>query len=74
MALNRMIVKLVLFLISIYQKFISPAFPRRCRFNPTCSDYTRQAIIRYGVKGIWLGFRRIMRCHPWNDGGYDPVP
>ena len=66
--------KLVLFLISIYQK-ISSLTPPRCRFYPTCSEYTKQAIIKYGLlKGGLLGIKRICKCHPLNDGGYDPVP
>ncbi|MFR1672532.1 MAG: membrane protein insertion efficiency factor YidD [Candidatus Gastranaerophilaceae bacterium] len=66
--------KIVLFLISIYQK-ISKYTPATCRFTPTCSEYTRQAIVKYGVlKGVWLGIKRICKCHPWHEGGYDPVP
>lgn len=66
--------KLVLFLITLYQK-ISSHTPRVCRFTPTCSEYTRQAIEKYGLlKGLWLGIKRICRCHPGNPGGYDPVP
>lgn len=62
-----------LFLIGIYQK-ISKYTPATCRFYPTCSEYTRQAIIKYGFwKGSWLGIKRISRCHPWNEGGYDPL-
>ena len=62
-------------LIRGYQRFISPALPSSCRFTPTCSEYTRQAIIRHGVlKGIWLGTRRILKCHPFHPGGEDPVP
>lgn len=65
---------LILFLISIYQKF-SKFTPSVCRFYPTCSEYTKQAILKYGVlKGGWLGIKRIARCHPGNEGGYDPVP
>lgn len=66
--------KLILFLISIYQK-ISRLTPSVCRFYPTCSEYTKLAVLKYGViKGGWLGIKRIARCHPGNEGGYDPVP
>ena len=66
--------KVLLFLINIYQK-ISSLTPPRCRFYPTCSEYTKQAIIKYGIiKGGWLGVKRICKCHPLNEGGYDPVP
>ena len=69
-----MIKKALLALINIYQKF-SRLKPPVCRFYPTCSEYTKQAIIKYGVlKGCWLGLKRIARCHPFNPGGYDPVP
>ena len=64
----------ILFLISIYQK-ISSLTPPRCRFYPTCSEYTKQSIIKYGlIKGGTLGLKRICKCHPLNEGGYDPVP
>ena len=66
--------KILLFLIKIYQKGISPYFGRRCRFYPTCSEYSRQAIIKYGtVKGSYLSIKRILKCHPFHKGGYDPL-
>jgi len=66
--------KIFLFLIRIYQKIISPWTPKSCRFYPTCSEYSKQAIKKYGAfKGGWMGFKRIIRCHPFNPGGYDPV-
>ncbi len=62
-------------LIKIYQAIISPILPNACRYTPTCSHYTEQAIRKYGIiKGIWLGVRRISRCHPWGGSGYDPLP
>ena len=58
-----------------YQYAISPLFPSACRFTPTCSEYTKQAIIKHGpIKGTALGVKRISKCHPWGDSGYDPVP
>ncbi len=70
-----MIKRLLLGLIRFYQKYISPAFPPSCRFQPTCSHYGYEAIEKYGVrKGGWLAIKRVSRCHPFNPGGYDPVP
>lgn len=67
--------QVVISLIRGYQRFISPLLASNCRFQPTCSQYTLEAVDRYGVfKGLWLGARRISRCHPFNPGGYDPVP
>ena len=58
-----------------YQKFIGPALPPSCRFSPSCSQYALEAVSKHGaLKGMWLGARRLVRCHPFNPGGYDPVP
>lgn len=66
---------LLIVLIDIYRMYISPRFPSKCRYVPTCSEYTREAILKYGaLKGSWLGIKRILRCHPGHPGGYDPVP
>ncbi len=68
-----MLKKFAIFLIKIYQK-ISALTPSVCRFYPTCSEYTKQAIEKYGfLKGSWLGLKRISKCHPLNPGGYDPL-
>ena len=70
--------KLLIWLIKQYQNHISKWLTSKninCKFYPTCSEYTKQAIEKYGVlKGSWLGIKRICRCHPNNPGGYDPVP
>lgn len=67
--------KLALGLIKLYQMTLSQVTLHSCRFAPTCSQYTYEAIARHGlVKGGWLGVRRLCRCHPFHEGGYDPVP
>lgn len=67
--------RLLLALIHVYQKGISPCRPPCCRFVPTCSQYAVEAIERFGAcKGGWLALRRLLRCHPFHKGGYDPVP
>lgn len=63
-----------LFLLRVYKRAISPLLPPSCRFTPTCSEYMAEAIKKYGfLKGSALGLRRLSRCHPFNEGGYDPV-
>ncbi len=70
-----MLKRLLVGMITLYQRFISPALPSRCRFYPTCSQYSKEAILKHGpVKGGYLAVRRILRCHPLNPGGHDPVP
>jgi putative membrane protein insertion efficiency factor len=71
----RLIGRIAIALIRLYQMAISPWFGTACRFTPGCSSYMQEAILRHGVlRGIWLGARRIARCHPWGGSGYDPVP
>lgn len=58
----------------MYKFALSPLLPSACRFYPTCSDYMREAVERYGtVRGVWKGFCRLLKCHPWHAGGFDPV-
>ncbi len=65
----------LLALIACYRYFISPLLGPHCRYSPSCSDYAQQAITRHGpLKGLWLGVKRVCRCHPLHEGGYDPVP
>ncbi|MBD7907758.1 membrane protein insertion efficiency factor YidD [Sporosarcina gallistercoris] len=67
--------KIVLLLIRFYQKMISPLTPPSCRFYPTCSHYGVEAVETHGVfKGLWLTIVRISKCHPFHEGGFDPVP
>lgn len=64
----------MVYLIRSYQLLLSPLFPPACRFTPTCSQYALEAISKYGaLRGIYLGVRRLLRCHPFHPGGYDPV-
>jgi len=61
-------------LLRVYKIGVSPWLPSACRFHPTCSDYMREAIERYGAgKGVWMGLRRLAKCHPLHAGGFDPV-
>lgn len=67
--------KILCGLVSLYQLLVSPFLGNRCRFHPTCSAYAKEALERYGVfRGLALAVWRLMRCHPWNKGGLDPVP
>ncbi|MBI1912256.1 MAG: membrane protein insertion efficiency factor YidD [Deltaproteobacteria bacterium] len=67
--------KALMFLIYLYKNFISPVLPPSCRFYPSCSDYAYKAFDEHGVsKGFLLAAKRLLRCHPFNPGGYDPVP
>jgi len=66
---------IVISVIRFYQRAVSPLLPAACRYLPTCSEYARVAVERYGVaRGGWLALRRIGRCHPWGGSGHDPVP
>jgi putative membrane protein insertion efficiency factor len=66
---------ILLALLRFYKQWISPLLPSACRFHPTCSVYMMQAIERHGpMRGIWLGLKRLGRCHPFHEGGCDPVP
>ena len=73
--LKKIFSMLLILPIRFYQLAISPHFPPACRYTPTCSQYAIEAIRKHGpLKGLWLGVKRICRCHPWGGCGYDPVP
>ena len=73
--ISKMIAAPFILLIKLYQWIISPWLGPKCRYTPTCSAYTIEAIQKYGViKGLWLGVKRLSRCHPWGGHGHDPVP
>jgi len=70
-----MLKSIALLIIRLYQKMLSPLLPQACRFYPSCSEYSRNSIVRYGfVKGMWLTLIRLSKCHPFHPGGFDPVP
>ncbi len=73
--ISRALRKIPISLIKVYQKVLSPILGPTCRFHPSCSYYAIEAINTHGiVKGCWLSVKRILKCHPFNDGGHDPVP
>lgn len=73
--MRKIINAIFIFPVKIYQWIISPILPNSCRFTPTCSHYMIDSIKEWGpIKGIWLGTKRISKCHPWGGMGYDPVP
>jgi uncharacterized protein len=75
MDMKKAIRTIFIFPVLVYQYVISPLLPASCRYTPSCSEYTKQAILKHGIfKGTWLGIKRISRCHPWGGQGHDPVP
>jgi putative membrane protein insertion efficiency factor len=73
--MRRIIVYPFLLIIKFYQIIISPLLPSACRYSPTCSEYTKLSLIKYGIiKGSILSFKRIIKCNPWGGKGFDPVP
>lgn len=73
--MKKLLILPLFLLIKTYQIFISPFLPGVCRYRPTCSQYMIEALRTHGlVKGLYLGIKRILRCHPWGGSGYDPVP
>ena len=72
--INKALTFFFLSLINLYSYFISPILGNNCRFFPTCSEYTKESIIKFGFfKGVWLGIKRIVRCHPWGKSDYNPI-
>ena len=69
-----MITRFFIWLVRLYQRYISPAFPATCRYRPPCSAYMIEALQKHGLKGLVMGIARILRCHPFVKGGDDPVP
>jgi putative membrane protein insertion efficiency factor len=66
--------KVVIAALSFYKRFLSPFVPAACRYRPTCSEYMLEAVEKYGVRrGVWMGTMRLLRCHPFHQGGFDPV-
>ena len=73
--MKKILIYPLLVLIKLYQKFISPLLPSTCRYSPTCSEYSKQSLVKFGlIKGFILSIKRIIKCNPWGGSGYDPVP
>ena len=73
--MKKILIYPLLVLIKIYQNFISPILPSTCRYSPTCSEYSKQSLVKFGlIKGSILSIKRIIKCNPWGGSGYDPVP
>ena len=72
--INKIFTNISISTINLYKYLISPLLGNNSRYLPTCSEYTKESIMKYGVaKGFWLGLKRIVKCHPWGKGGYDPI-
>jgi len=72
--IKKFLTNFVVSLINVYKYLISPLLGNNCRYLPTCSEYTKESVKKFGIMyGIWLGLKRIIRCHPWGKGGYDPI-
>ena len=73
--MKKILIYPLLVLIKLYQNFISPLLPSTCRYSPTCSEYAKQSLVKFGlIKGFILSIKRIIKCNPWGGSGYDPVP
>ena len=73
--MKKVIIFPFLAIIKFYQNFISPLLPSTCRYTPTCSEYSKQSLVKHGlIKGSFISIKRIIKCNPWGGNGYDPVP